>query len=231
MERTQRGAVTTRPVRPCDGCHAMVESVSTLQEMQCNGNRNAESLRRKGTGQGAARLRFDDGAAERRVLIGRDGVDGIGAKSPQPHERAACSPADIPADLGVPVGLGMRETRQVRGGACLHKTRRCAIRCGNWTRVTRCETGVVRHVSTLGARPRWLAIHTLWALRWHNRSYLRSRGVISGTKYGHIILPPFAAAERLETASSNSAHKRPTLSRTWHTQEHRPLETGEGVLR
>ena len=91
MERTQRGAATTRPVRPCNGCHAMDERLSTLQEMQCNGNRNAESSRRKGNAQGAARLRFDDGAAERRVLIGWDGVDGIGAESSQPHERAACS--------------------------------------------------------------------------------------------------------------------------------------------
>ena len=53
--------------------------------------------------------------------------------------------------------------------------------------------------------------------------------MISGTKYGHSILPPFAAVERLETASSNSAHERPTLSRTWHTEEHRLLETGEGA--
>jgi hypothetical protein len=147
--------------------------------------------------------------------------------------RKSCmQPADIPTDLGVPVGMGMRETRQVRGGACLHKNRRCAIRCGKWTRVTRCETGAVRHVSTLGARPRWLAIHTLWP-----RCVALARHILlekSRRDLRHEIWPQYLAAIRSGRTTRDGVFKlRPrkanSLSHLAHTRTQAVGDWREGA--
>jgi hypothetical protein len=134
--------------------------------------------------------------------------------------------------LGVPVGMGMRETRHVRGGACLRKNRRCAIRCGKWTRVMRCETGAVRHVSTLGARPRWLAIHTLW-----RRCVALAQHILlekSRRDLRHEIWPQYLAAIRSGRTTRDGVFKlRPrkanSLSHLAHTRTQAVGDWREGA--